>query len=209
MCPRFTYGNGCFERCGNCANGATCDHVTGTCSQGCMPGYTGIKCDAGKRCWNKYQYKRARKVALILQMYDLFSVCEIGFYGENCQLPCDSCRDLKCHHVTGQCLDNCRPGWKNMPFCDQSESFADVCFQMMFNQILVYKPSLVMYDLMWFWLKHFQNALRGCLVISVSIFVDSVKMVNHVITWLVNAKMVVKRDGEEYSAQKVNAANFC
>lgn len=47
-CPRFTYGKGCFQRCGNCANGATCDHVTGTCPEGCMPGYTGNKCDKGQ-----------------------------------------------------------------------------------------------------------------------------------------------------------------
>lgn len=54
-------------------------------------------------------------------LYFRILVCETGFYGDSCQLPCNSCRDLKCHHVTGQCIDNCQPGWKNLPFCDQSK----------------------------------------------------------------------------------------
>ena len=35
------------KRCGNCSGGVQCDHVTGTCPNGCDLGMHGDKCDRG------------------------------------------------------------------------------------------------------------------------------------------------------------------
>ena len=47
-CDGHTYGLGCNQRCGNCSGGVQCDHVTGSCPNGCDAGMYGNKCDLGK-----------------------------------------------------------------------------------------------------------------------------------------------------------------
>ena len=46
-CNVYTYGSDCIH-CGNCSDGVQCNHVTGTCPNGCDPGIYGDKCDLGK-----------------------------------------------------------------------------------------------------------------------------------------------------------------
>ena len=45
-CDVYTYGLD-WKRCGNCSGGVQCDHVTGTCPNGCDPGMNGDECDRG------------------------------------------------------------------------------------------------------------------------------------------------------------------
>ena len=48
-CPPGYYGNKCEKACvGNCLNNSICDHIDGTCSDGCKAGFIGQWCDAGK-----------------------------------------------------------------------------------------------------------------------------------------------------------------
>lgn len=45
-CNSGTYGKNCSYQCGECLNAVTCDHVNGTCSEGCKPGWQNTdKCD--------------------------------------------------------------------------------------------------------------------------------------------------------------------
>ena len=37
----------CTQVCGNCLNGEQCDHVNGSCANGCDKGTHGDKCDKG------------------------------------------------------------------------------------------------------------------------------------------------------------------
>ena len=37
----------CKQSCGNCSGGVQCDHVTGSCPNGCDAGMYGDKCDLG------------------------------------------------------------------------------------------------------------------------------------------------------------------
>ncbi|XP_078330537.1 uncharacterized protein LOC144624551 [Crassostrea virginica] len=43
-CNIYTYGSDCIH-CGNCSGGVQCNHVTGTCPNGCDAGIYGDKCD--------------------------------------------------------------------------------------------------------------------------------------------------------------------
>ena len=45
-CNAYTYGSDCIH-CGNCSGGVQCNHVTGTCPNGCDTGIYGDKCDFG------------------------------------------------------------------------------------------------------------------------------------------------------------------
>ena len=45
-CNVYTYGSDCTN-CGNCSDGVQCNHVTGTCPNGCDAGIYGDKCDLG------------------------------------------------------------------------------------------------------------------------------------------------------------------
>ena len=45
-CNVYTYGSDCIY-CGNCSGGVQCNHVTGTCPNGCDAGIYGDKCDLG------------------------------------------------------------------------------------------------------------------------------------------------------------------
>ena len=48
-CPPGYYGYACNKACsGHCLNNTVCDHITGTCTDGCLAGYVGKLCDDGK-----------------------------------------------------------------------------------------------------------------------------------------------------------------
>lgn len=51
-------------------------------------------------------------------------VCEIGYYGENCDNRCSRYCLLprQCDRVTGQCYGGCQPGWYTIT-CEQSRCF--------------------------------------------------------------------------------------
>lgn len=47
-CDQFTYGLECNRSCGKCRTGKSCNHVNGSCLNGCDKGVHGDKCDSGK-----------------------------------------------------------------------------------------------------------------------------------------------------------------
>ena len=48
-CDKHTYGFTCSQICGNCYDEKQCDHVNGSCTQGCEAGMFGEKCDEGRK----------------------------------------------------------------------------------------------------------------------------------------------------------------
>lgn len=38
-CPDGRYGQNCSESCGHCLGNSSCNHATGQCADGCLPGY--------------------------------------------------------------------------------------------------------------------------------------------------------------------------
>ena len=47
VCSDGRFGENCTEECGECQGKEQCDHVNGTCLNGCSPGYYGITCTEG------------------------------------------------------------------------------------------------------------------------------------------------------------------
>lgn len=47
-CSFKTYGEDCKMSCGFCKDNDTCDHINGSCSNGCTNGWSGEKCDIGE-----------------------------------------------------------------------------------------------------------------------------------------------------------------
>ncbi|XP_078329082.1 uncharacterized protein LOC111114425 isoform X2 [Crassostrea virginica] len=82
-CNAYTYGSNCIH-CGNCSGGVQCNHVTGTCPNGCDAGIYGDKCDFE---------------------------CDNHTYGLECKEMCGNCSNGKpCHHVDGTCPHGCDAG---------------------------------------------------------------------------------------------------
>ena len=48
-CADNTYGLECTKLCPKCRDGEQCDHVNGSCPNGCDKGIYGDKCDRGWR----------------------------------------------------------------------------------------------------------------------------------------------------------------
>ena len=49
-CPMGSYGVNCIGNCSlNCRLPKKCDRVTGHCNGGCQRGWTGVRCEEGKR----------------------------------------------------------------------------------------------------------------------------------------------------------------
>ena len=46
-CKNNTYGLGCTAQCPNCRDDDQCDHVNGSCPNGCAKGTFGIGCEKG------------------------------------------------------------------------------------------------------------------------------------------------------------------
>lgn len=52
VCDAGKFGQNCSENCGNCRNGSSCNHVNGSCSEGCLNGFNYTadeKCSVRKR----------------------------------------------------------------------------------------------------------------------------------------------------------------
>ena len=47
LVKNLTYGLDCQEICGNCLNLKQCNHINGSCMEGCDPGFQGEKCVRG------------------------------------------------------------------------------------------------------------------------------------------------------------------
>lgn len=47
-CQNSTYGSNCSGRCGHCANDLTCEHVNGTCADGCQTGWLEPFCNSSE-----------------------------------------------------------------------------------------------------------------------------------------------------------------
>lgn len=54
----------------------------------------------------------------IIMWYQYFTIaCSVGNFGINCASVCGHCSNEKeCHHVTGNCVEGCLPGYK-IPTC--------------------------------------------------------------------------------------------
>nr|XP_022309675.1 multiple epidermal growth factor-like domains protein 6 [Crassostrea virginica] len=92
-CRNSTYGINCSRQCGHCANDVICDHVNGTCADGCQAGWRAPFCNTS---------------------------CPTGSFGMNCGGLCsDKCKTPgQCDPVTGHCVGGCVGGWKG-DFCNQ------------------------------------------------------------------------------------------
>ncbi|XP_061165539.1 receptor-type tyrosine-protein phosphatase gamma-like [Saccostrea echinata] len=89
-CPVGQYGQGCSFRCGSCLGNKPCNHINGSCPDGCSPGWRGDKCD---------------------------QECDQSFYGQQCNISCSEyCKGRLCNPTTGQC-DGCIDGRSGF-FCE-------------------------------------------------------------------------------------------
>uniref|UniRef100_A0A8C3QME9 Multiple epidermal growth factor-like domains protein 6 n=1 Tax=Cyanoderma ruficeps TaxID=181631 RepID=A0A8C3QME9_9PASS len=92
-CPPGTFGRGCAGSC-QCRNGGSCDPGTGQCR--CPPGVLGRLCEDGTAPPLRTAERRVRKG------------CPKGFFGKNCNKPCNCANKGHCHRLYGACL--CDPG---------------------------------------------------------------------------------------------------
>ncbi|XP_062618946.1 multiple epidermal growth factor-like domains protein 6 isoform X5 [Saccostrea cucullata] len=136
-CEKGFYGINCTRPCGHCTKNATCDHVTGSCSNGnCEKGWKNtpdqkcnIECDNGTfgehcmyncsgHCTGELPCKKDDGIC-IEGCADGWTKdkcdeeCQGGFYGMNCSLSCGHCSNNEnCNHVTGFCPSGlCARGW--------------------------------------------------------------------------------------------------
>ncbi|KAK3755526.1 hypothetical protein RRG08_063602, partial [Elysia crispata] len=94
ICPPGRHGPECLEHCSvQCAGeDKPCNHITGLCELGCLPGY-----QPSSGCTEK---------------------CLRGTFGLNCEKSCSAtCRSNECDHATGTC-HQCVPGYVG-GFCNQ------------------------------------------------------------------------------------------
>ena len=56
-CDNGTFGKDCKQACGKCLREEQCDHVNGTCLNGCDAGYQGLECAEG----NIIELRQAKK----------------------------------------------------------------------------------------------------------------------------------------------------
>ncbi|GFO26600.1 multiple epidermal growth factor-like domains 10 [Plakobranchus ocellatus] len=98
-CNSSTYGEDCNKSCSDHCAGDTnsCNHVNGTCDEGCDIGYLMPLCT---------------------------EKCNSSTYGEDCNKNCsDHCAGdtNSCNHVNGTCDQGCDSGYV-MPLCTESKS---------------------------------------------------------------------------------------
>nr|XP_022304882.1 cell death abnormality protein 1-like [Crassostrea virginica] len=115
-CDVYTYGLDC-KRCGTCRGGVQCDHVTGTCPNGCYPGIYGNECDrvcsnntygveCKERCGNCSNGEPCDPVDGSCP-----SGCHAGAYGVTCKKYCGNCSNGEpCNDVDGSCRYGCDVG---------------------------------------------------------------------------------------------------
>ncbi|XP_056003593.1 multiple epidermal growth factor-like domains protein 6 [Ostrea edulis] len=129
-CSPQYYGELCKETCGSCRDGMTCNHVDGTCTNGCdvgfygeecktrcpVPGYYGLNCSIPCDDTN-CRYCHSETGACYrckpgYQGYQCKLPCSPQYYGELCKETCGSCRDgMTCNHVDGTCTNGCDVGF--------------------------------------------------------------------------------------------------
>lgn len=53
----MTYGEDCKMPCGYCKENSTCNHINGSCTNGCADGWTGENCNSSEYniCGTKYE----------------------------------------------------------------------------------------------------------------------------------------------------------
>ena len=79
-CDVYTYGLDC-KRCGTCRGGVQCDHVTGTCPNGCYPGMYGNECDRGNfRITFAFSKKKKKECNFLFGFFPSFSVSLALFF---------------------------------------------------------------------------------------------------------------------------------
>ncbi|GFO23027.1 multiple epidermal growth factor-like domains 10 [Plakobranchus ocellatus] len=98
-CPTGTFGLKCEGTCSTHCAGVdnACNHVDGTCSDGCDPGYRTAQCNVS---------------------------CNRGTYGQDCNETCsNTCagESNTCNHVNGTCDLGCDPGYLGA-LCDLGKS---------------------------------------------------------------------------------------
>lgn len=103
---------------------AQCNHINGTCIDGCDQGFEGLNCTKGKFLEALLQRKNILFIMRLLlhNNVDLFpniftlcvySECDDGNFGENCIDKCNAtCRS--CNKTTGICDNGCQPGWRGL-----------------------------------------------------------------------------------------------
>ncbi|GAB1599948.1 angiopoietin-1 receptor-like isoform X2 [Argonauta hians] len=86
-CPVGTYQPpDCLKDCPQSCNKGKCDEYTGECTEGCLPGYMGNKCE---------------------------EICPEGKYGKGCTKTCSPmCEQSSCFGNNGTCLFGCKPGFR-------------------------------------------------------------------------------------------------
>ncbi|XP_048252744.1 uncharacterized protein LOC125380980 isoform X2 [Haliotis rufescens] len=131
VCSDGWFGDDCEQEC-NCLNSTEiCDKITGACSSGCRPGFTGTDCQT--HCSDGWFGDGCRERCNCLNSTETCdkitgacsSGCRPGFTGTDCQTLCsdgwfgDGCRERcnclnsteTCDKITGACSSGCRPGF--------------------------------------------------------------------------------------------------
>ncbi|XP_067685393.1 multiple epidermal growth factor-like domains protein 10 [Haliotis asinina] len=87
VCSDGWFGDDCDKQCHCLDNKEVCDKITGKCSSGCIPGFTGANCH---------------------------SLCSDGLFGDDCDKQCH-CLDNKevCDKMTGHCSNGCASGFSD------------------------------------------------------------------------------------------------
>ncbi|XP_067684546.1 uncharacterized protein [Haliotis asinina] len=87
VCSDGWFGDDCDKQCHCLDSKEVCDKITGHCSGGCTPGFTGANCQ---------------------------TPCSDGWFGERCDKQCH-CLDNKevCDKITGYCFSGCTPGFND------------------------------------------------------------------------------------------------
>ncbi|XP_078330538.1 uncharacterized protein LOC144624552 [Crassostrea virginica] len=155
-CNVYTYGSDCTY-CGNCSGGVQCNHVTGTCPNGCDAGIYGDKCDlecgnhtygveCKEMCGNCSNGKPCHHVDGTCP-----HGCDAGMYGEKCDLECSNytygveCKEMcgncsngePCHHVDGTCPNGCEAGMYGEK-CDLGNIRITFSFNTVYIQFFLY-----------------------------------------------------------------------
>ena len=66
-------------------------------------------------CVMKVSFAQALSI-LCINTFHSSTECSEGYYGSNCQLPCQCQNDADCNQTTGECY--CTPGWMGV-LCDE------------------------------------------------------------------------------------------
>ncbi|KAK6184536.1 hypothetical protein SNE40_006989 [Patella caerulea] len=129
-------------------NDGDCNQLTGACSNGCLPGWSGQSCqtecpdgsygyNCSGICDNRHCLAPSSCDKITgacdngclpgWRLHNCSQECVIGFYGERCSLRCDdrNCRNYcKCDAVYGSCNGSCLPGYVGLD-CRHREYYGE------------------------------------------------------------------------------------